>query len=205
MSHCWSWTPPRRARAALDSTSARRQLVLPVPCYLLANRAMKREIAGPRRRKYPLHRLGGHDLGIHLSGVLCLIDTRSASHKGHYVNQLTPTFAPAGPPCAWPRPPSPRPMSGPATNRPRDPGCARLFTGMGEGLSRPQREAGALTADVLAVSSASPQSSPAGRRARQVRPGLGCRSVRRVVALIDAGQASHRGGGADLGRRAALG
>ena len=83
MSHCWPWTPPRRAHAALDSTAARRQLVRPVPCCLLAHRAMQREIAGHRRRKYPPQRLGEPALGIHLSGVLGLIDTRRASPKGH--------------------------------------------------------------------------------------------------------------------------
>ena len=95
MSHCWPW-PPRRAHTALDSTSARRQLVRPVPCCLLANRAMKREIAGHRRRKYPPQRLGGPDLGIHLSGVLHLIDTRCYSHNCHYVNRFVRGFRPPG-------------------------------------------------------------------------------------------------------------
>ncbi len=54
---------------------------------------MKREIAGHRRRKYPLQRLGGHDLGIHPSGILCLIDTRTGSPKGHYVNPPTRGFS----------------------------------------------------------------------------------------------------------------
>ena len=92
MSHCWPWTPPRRAHAALDSTSARRPLALTVPCCLLANRAMKREIAGHRRRKDSLKRIGEPDLGIHHSGVLRLIDTRRASHKGHYVNRSVRGF-----------------------------------------------------------------------------------------------------------------
>ena len=47
---------------------------------------MKREIAGHRRRKYPLQRLGGPDLGIHISDGLRLIDTRGGLPKGHYVN-----------------------------------------------------------------------------------------------------------------------
>ena len=44
---------------------------------------MKREIAGHSRRKYSLQRLGEPALGIHLSGVLRLIDTRRASPRGH--------------------------------------------------------------------------------------------------------------------------
>ena len=68
--------------AALDSTSARRQLALLVPCCLLANRAMRREIAGHRRRKDPPQRIGGPDLGIHPSGVRRLIDTCCGSHRG---------------------------------------------------------------------------------------------------------------------------
>ena len=44
---------------------------------------MKREIAGHRRRKYSLQRLGEPALGIHHSGVLRLIDTRCGSPKGH--------------------------------------------------------------------------------------------------------------------------
>ena len=82
MSHCWPWTPPRRVRAALDSTSARRQLVLLVPCCLLANRAMKGEIAGHRHRESSLQRLGGHDLGILPSGVLRLIEYPSCIAQG---------------------------------------------------------------------------------------------------------------------------
>ena len=73
--------------AALDSTSARRQLAPLVPCCLLANRAMRREIAGHRRRKDPPQRIGGPDLGIHPSGVRRLIDTQGGSHRGHYVNR----------------------------------------------------------------------------------------------------------------------
>ena len=35
-----------------------------------------------------LQRIGEPDLGIHLSGVLRLIDTRGDSSKGHYVNRV---------------------------------------------------------------------------------------------------------------------
>ena len=81
----------RRARGGmwpklLYQSPARRQLVLLVPCCLLANRAMKREIADHSRRKGSLQRIDEPDLAIHPSGVLRLIDTRCSSHSGHYVN-----------------------------------------------------------------------------------------------------------------------
>ena len=82
--------------AALDSTSARRQLALLVPCCLLANRAMRREIAGHRRRKDPPQRIGGPDLGIHPSGVRRLIDTCCGSHSCHYVNHSVRGFRAPG-------------------------------------------------------------------------------------------------------------
>ena len=82
----------------LRQCAARRQLVLPVPCCLLANRALTREIAGHRRRKYPLQRLGGHDLSIHLAGVLRLIDTLVSSPKSHYVNRFVREIRP---PARW--------------------------------------------------------------------------------------------------------
>ena len=46
------------------------------------------EIAGHPRRKDSPQRISEPALGIHLSGVLRLIDTRRASRKGHYVNQV---------------------------------------------------------------------------------------------------------------------
>ena len=58
----------------------------------------------------------------------------------------------AQPPCAWPPLPSPRPTSGrswshPAGNR----GVRASLKGWGRRLAKPQRQSGALTADVLAV------------------------------------------------------
>ena len=65
-----------------------------------------------------------------------------------------PALAPASasPPCAWSPPPSPRLTNGPATNRPAGTkGVRASLKGWGRRLSKPQRQAGALTADVLAV------------------------------------------------------
>ena len=98
MSHCWSWTTPRRARAALDRTSARRQLVLPVPCCLLANRAMKREIAGHRRRKDSLQRIGGTDLSVRRPAPSALLIPSVVRQKDHYVNRSVRGFRP---PAGW--------------------------------------------------------------------------------------------------------
>ena len=53
---------------------------------LLAGPPTKLEIAGHRRRKDTLQRLGEPDLYVRRSSVLRLIDTRRASPKGHYVN-----------------------------------------------------------------------------------------------------------------------
>ena len=58
---------------------------------------MKHEIAGHRRRKYPLQRPGGHDLGIHLFGDLHLIDTRRASPNGSLCEPLRAEILTAGP------------------------------------------------------------------------------------------------------------
>ena len=56
------------------------------------------------------------------------------------------------PPCDWPRRPSPRLTSGPVTSPPVGTGGVRAsLKGWGRRLARPQREAGALTADTLAV------------------------------------------------------
>ena len=55
-------------------------------------------------------------------------------------------------PCGWPPPPSRKPTSGPGWNRPcRDPGVRASLKGWGRRLAKPQRQSGALTADVLAV------------------------------------------------------
>ena len=64
-----------------------------------------------------------------------------------------PTPAPASPPWGSPRPPLPKPTSGPSWNRPAGTrACARAsLKGWGRRLSKPQRQSGALTADVLAV------------------------------------------------------
>ena len=63
-----------------------------------------------------------------------------------------PVRAPPSPPCAWPPPPSPRYTNGPGHDSPgRDRGVREALKGWGRRLAKPQRQAGALTADVLAV------------------------------------------------------
>ena len=63
-----------------------------------------------------------------------------------------PAPAPVSPPCAWPPPPLARPMSGRSWNPPcRDQGVRASLKGWGRRLAKPQRQAGALTGDVLAV------------------------------------------------------
>ena len=73
----------------------------------------------------------------------------------------------------------------------RDQGVREALKGWGRRLAKPQRQAGALTADVLAVIRLTapkpraprprPRNAPAGRPARPLRPGPGGRPVRRGV------------------------
>ena len=90
----------------------------------------------------------------------------------------------------------------------KDRGVRASLKGWGRRLSKPQHQAGALTADVLAVirlTAVQPhprgrggRNTRAGRRAGKVRPSLGRRAVRRRTAPL-------RGFVSHLGRRAALG
>ena len=90
----------------------------------------------------------------------------------------------------------------------RDPGVRASLKGWGRRLAKPQRQSGALTADVLAVirlTAVQPRKRGRGietpeqaERASQVRPGPGGCPVRWGVEAF-------RGRGTDLGRRAALG
>ena len=90
----------------------------------------------------------------------------------------------------------------------RDQGVRASLKGWGRRLSKPQRQAGALTADVLAVirlTSVQPR-----RRGRGVEPPAQAAErakfdVAPVAVLSDAGRPPFRSGGVDLGRRAALG
>ena len=90
----------------------------------------------------------------------------------------------------------------------RDRGVREALKGWGRRLARPQRQAGALTADVLAVTRLTAPKPRARGRGFET-PAQAAERARFDLALVavlsDGGVAAFRGGGADLGRRAALG
>ena len=90
----------------------------------------------------------------------------------------------------------------------RDPGVRASLKGWGRRLSKPQRQAGALTADVLAVIRLTAV-QPRKRGRGLETPGQAAERARFDLALVavlsDGGLRRSRGGRADLGRRAALG
>ena len=89
----------------------------------------------------------------------------------------------------------------------KDRGVRASLKGWGRRLAKPQRQAGALTADVLAVIRlTAPKPGPAAAASkRPSRPPSAPASTWPWWPSSLTGGASFRGGGADLGRRAALG
>ena len=82
------------------------------------------------------------------------IPAGAAPHRGPLPGSARRRWAPAvAPPCAWPPPPSPRYTNTWAGHDSpgRDRGVREALKGWGRRLARPQRQASALTADVLAV------------------------------------------------------
>ena len=131
-----------------------------------------------------------------------------APHRGplpaHRANS-----APPSPPCVWPPPPSRKPTSGRSWNRPgKDPGVRASLKGWGRRLSKPQRQSGALTADVLAVirlTAVQPRARGRGIETPEQAAQRAKFDLALVAILSDAGPAAFGGGGAHLGQYCALG
>ena len=90
----------------------------------------------------------------------------------------------------------------------RDRGVREALKGWGRRLAKPQRQAGALTADVLSVirlTAPKPRARGRGLETAEQAAQRASFDLALVAVLSDGGAKAFRGGGADLGRRAALG